>query len=76
MEKNIIVLGSTGSVGTQTLDVIREQEDLRVIGLSCGRNIQLCDKQIREFQPKYAVVEQKKDAEDLKIRLGDISTQI
>lgn len=76
MEKNIIVLGSTGSVGTQTLDVIREQEDLRVIGLSCGRNIQLLEKQIREFQPKYAVVEQRKDAEDLKIRLGDISTQI
>lgn len=76
MEKNIIVLGSTGSIGTQTLEVVRKQDDLRVIGLSCGRNVQLLEQQIREFRPKYAVVEQKKDADDLKIRLGDFPTLI
>ena len=76
MEKNIIVLGSTGSIGTQTLDVIREQDDLHVIGLSCGKNIQLLEQQIREFHPKYAVVEQKKDADDLKVRLRDLPTMI
>ena len=76
MEKNIIVLGSTGSIGTQTLEVVRKQDDLRVIGLSCGRNVQLLEQQIREFRPKYAEVEQKKDADDLKIRLGDFPTLI
>ena len=76
MEKNIIVLGSTGSIGTQTLEVVRKQDDLRVIGLSCGRNVQLLEQQIREFRPKYAVVDQKKDADDLKIRLGDFPTLI
>lgn len=76
MEKNIIVLGSTGSIGTQTLDVVRKQDDLHVIGLSCGKNVQLFEQQIREFHPKYAVVDQKKDADDLRVRLKDLPTMI
>ena len=51
MEKTIAILGSTGSIGTQTLEVVRENQDIRVAGLSAGSNITLLEKQIREFHP-------------------------
>ncbi len=55
--KNIVVLGSTGSVGRQTLDLVRENpERLRVVGLSAGSNVELLAEQIREFQPDHFVV--------------------
>ena len=46
--KRIVVLGSTGSIGTQTLEVVREQEGLKVVGLAAGSNGSLSEKQIRE----------------------------
>ena len=49
MEKTIAILGSTGSIGTQTLEVVRENQDIRVAGLSAGSNITLLEKQIRNF---------------------------
>ena len=49
--KTIAVLGSTGSIGTQTLEVVRANPDLRVAALSAGRNLRLLEKQIREFRP-------------------------
>ena len=49
MEKTIAILGSTGSIGTQTLEVVRENQDIRVAGLSAGSNITLLEKQNREF---------------------------
>lgn len=76
MGKKIIILGSTGSIGTQTLDVVRSQKNLRVIGLSCGSNIQLLEQQIREFQPLYAVVDKEKDASLLKLSIGDCKTKV
>ena len=54
MEKTIAILGSTGSIGTQTLEVVRENQDIRVAGLSAGSNITLLEKQIREFHPSLA----------------------
>ena len=56
MEKTIAILGSTGSIGTQTLEVVRENQDIRVAGLSAGSNITLLEKQIREFHPSLAAV--------------------
>ena len=56
MEKTIAVLGSTGSIGTQTLEVVRENGDIRVAALAAGRNIDLLEKQIREFSPLLAAV--------------------
>ena len=54
MEKIIGILGSTGSIGTQTLEVVRENKDLKVAALSAGSNIELLEKQIREFHPSMA----------------------
>ena len=52
----IAVLGSTGSIGTQTLDIVSKNEDLQVVGLAAGRNIDLLEKQIRAFRPRLAAV--------------------
>ena len=54
--KKIAILGSTGSIGTQTLDVVRANKDIEVLGISAGRNIEKLEEQIREFSPKLAVV--------------------
>ena len=51
--RKLILLGSTGSIGTQTLDVVREYKDIEVIGLACGYNIELLKSQIKEFSPLY-----------------------
>lgn len=73
--KNVSIIGSTGSIGTQTLSVIREHPDLfSVAALSCGRNISLLADEIREFHPAIVSVEREEDAEKLKEMLSD--TQI
>ena len=69
--KKIAIMGSTGSIGTQTLDVVRENKDIEVVGLSAGSNVDLMEKQIREFQPKLAVMGNEKMAVDLKCRVAD-----
>lgn len=74
--KKIAIMGSTGSIGTQTLDVVRENKDIEVVGLSAGSNVDLMEKQIREFQPKLAVMGNEKLAEDLKCRVADIPVKI
>ncbi len=74
--KKIAILGSTGSIGTQTLDVVREQGDIEVVAMSAGRNIELFEKQVREFKPKLACLWEEKDALDLKNRLSDMDIKI
>lgn len=74
--KRISVLGSTGSIGTQTLDVARKNKDIEVIALSAGRNIKLLAEQIREFHPKLACVATKELAEELKILVSDLNVKI
>ena len=54
--KKIAILGSTGSIGTQTLEIVRNNADLSVVALAAGRNVELMEKQIREFAPKLAVM--------------------
>ncbi len=71
--RKVSILGSTGSIGTQTLDVIRHNEDLELIAVSAGRNITLLEKQIREFRPKLAAVWGKDDAKALQTAIADVS---
>ena len=74
--KKIAILGSTGSIGTQTLDVVREQGDISVAALAAGSNIALLEQQIREFHPRLLAVWDKKKAEELKIKTADLSVEI
>ncbi len=74
--RKISIIGSTGSIGTQTLDVIRNNPDFSVAALSCGKNINLLEEQIREFKPRLAAVESEDDAKELRSRLKDIDITI
>lgn len=74
--KKIAILGSTGSIGTQTLDVVREQGDIEVVALAAGNNIKLLEQQIREFHPVLAAVWDEKKAEELKVKTADLSVKI
>lgn len=74
--KKIAIMGSTGSIGTQTLEVVRENKDIEVVGISAGSNVELMEKQIREFQPKLAVMGNEKLAADLKSRVADLPVKI
>lgn len=73
---NIAILGSTGSIGTQTLDIVREQGDIRVRALTAGKNINLLERQIREFRPKLAAVWSAEDAAELAVRVKDLPVRI
>ena len=74
--KKIAILGSTGSIGTQTLEVVRENGDIEVLGLAAGSNISLLEEQIREFQPKLVAVWDEKKAAELKIKVQDPDVKI
>ncbi|MCI8321476.1 MAG: 1-deoxy-D-xylulose-5-phosphate reductoisomerase [Dorea sp.] len=74
--KKIAILGSTGSIGTQTLEVVRENGDIQVLGIAAGSNIALLEKQIREFGPKKAAVWSEEKAKELRIRTADTDTKI
>ena len=54
--KKIAILGSTGSIGTQTLDVVRANGDIEVLGISAGRNVKMLEEQAREFHPQLIAV--------------------
>ena len=71
--KNISVLGSTGSIGTQTLDVARKNSDIKVVALSAGTNVELLEKQVREFHPSFVSMADEKTLSELKVRLSDMS---
>ncbi len=74
--KKIGILGSTGSIGTQTLEIVRGQGDIEVCALTAGKNIDLLEKQIREFSPKLACVWSEEDAKKLRLRTKDLSVKI
>ena len=74
--KKIAILGSTGSIGTQTLDVVRNNDDLEVVSLVAGSNIDLLEKQILEFKPKVVSVWEKDRAEELKARLQNCQVEV
>ncbi len=77
MAKNIVILGSTGSIGTQTLEVVRRNKNrLHVEALSANSNVDLMEEQIREFRPKLCAMYDEKSAEALRIKTADLGVKI
>lgn len=74
--KTISILGSTGSIGTQTLEVVDDFKDIKVCGLSAGSNIELLEEQIRKYRPLLAVVYDEEKGAVLKDKVSDLSVKI
>lgn len=74
--KKIAILGSTGSIGTQTLEVVRENGDIEVLGLAAGNNIKLLEQQIREFSPKVVAVWKEEKAKELRENIKDLNVKV
>ena len=74
--KKIAILGSTGSIGTQTLEVVRNNGDIKVLGLSAGKNVELMEKQIREFLPEKVSMWSEEAAADLRSRIQDLNVEV
>ena len=76
MTKNLSLLGSTGSIGTQTLEIIRNNKDIAVSALAAGSNVRLMEAQIREFGPALACLYDEAAAADLKVRVADLNVRV
>ncbi len=74
--KNIAVLGSTGSIGTQTLEIARQNQDIQIVALAAGSNVALLEKQIREFRPKYAALWSDEACKELKRKIADLPVKV
>lgn len=74
--RKIGILGSTGSIGTQTLEVVRQNGDIQIRGLAAGSNIELLEKQVREFTPEMVSVMDEAKAKDLAVRIQDTRTKV
>ena len=74
--KKIAILGSTGSIGTQTLQVADEQGDLEIVALSCGSNIRLMEEQARKYRPRLVSVWKEEDARSLRTSLADLDIRV
>lgn len=75
--KKIAILGSTGSIGTQTLEIVRDNRfDLEVVALAAGSNVELMEKQVREFRPKLVSLQSEEACRDLADRLKDMQVTI
>ena len=74
--KRIAILGSTGSIGTQTLEVVENNQDIQVTALAAGSNIRLLEEQIRKFHPTLACVWDEKKAAELRANIADLSVKV
>ena len=74
--KDVAIIGSTGSIGTQTLEIARWNQDIKICALSAGRNIDLLEKQAREFRPEIVGLWDEKLADELKDRLKDMDIRV
>ena len=74
--KKIAILGSTGSIGTQTLEVVRNNGDIEVLGISAGSNIEKLEQQAREFHPRLIAVWDEERARDLRERVADLDVKV
>ena len=74
--KKVAILGSTGSIGTQTLEVVRENGDLQITALAAGGNVDLMEKQIREFHPVLAAMWTEEKAKELRDRVKDLPVKV
>lgn len=76
MIKNIAILGSTGSIGTQTLEIVRLNQDIQVTALAAGSNVAMMEQQIREFKPKLACLWDEEKARELKAAVSDLDVRV
>lgn len=74
--KKIAILGSTGSIGTQTLEIVREQKDIEAVALAAGANAALLEKQVREFKPKIAALWDEAAASSLRASVRDLPVKV
>lgn len=74
--KNITILGSTGSIGTQTLDIVRANKDLNVVAIAAGSNVKKLEEQVREFRPEIVCVYNENAASDLKVAIADTNVKV
>ena len=74
--KKIAILGSTGSIGTQTLEVVEQSKDMEVTALAAGSNIRLLEQQIRQFRPRLAAVWSEEKAKELRTAVADLDVQV
>ena len=74
--QKIALLGSTGSIGTQTLEVVRENKDMQIVSMSAGKNLTLFEKQIREFKPQMVSVQTEDLAKELKFKIQDLNIPV
>lgn len=74
--KRISILGSTGSIGTQTLDIVRANNDLEVVAIAASTSIEALEKQIREFKPKLVCAYNEKAARELKVKVADTDVKV
>lgn len=74
--KKIAILGSTGSIGTQTLEIVRENKDIEVVGLAAGSNIKCLEEQIREFHPRLVAVWSEEKAKELRQSVQDLDVKV
>lgn len=73
---NIAILGSTGSIGTQTLEIVDSNLDIQVMGLAAGNNVDLLEQQIRKYRPRLAAVWSEKAWHDLQMRVADLPIRV
>lgn len=74
--KKIGILGSTGSIGTQTLQIVRDNKDIEVLALAAGSNVSLMEEQIREFGPEIACLWQEEKAKELREKVKDLPVKV
>ena len=74
--KKIAILGSTGSIGTQTLEVVRNNPELQVVALAAGKSVEQMEQQIREFHPLIAGMWSEEAAADLRSRVADLPVKV
>ena len=74
--KKIAILGSTGSIGTQTLEIVRSNPDLQVVALAASSSVEKMEAQIREFKPLVAAMWNEEAAADLKKRVADMPVKV
>ena len=74
--RKIAILGSTGSIGTQTLEVVEQNGDIQVTALAAGGNVERMEQQIRKFRPALACMGDEKKARELKGRTADLDVRI
>ena len=75
--KKLVILGSTGSIGTQTLEIVKDKnEDFGVLALAAYSNVDLMEKQVREFSPKYVVLYVENAAKELEERIKDLDVKV